>query len=166
MSSADGASQLRPAHHAPASAAWYNAGVTTDESALREANARFYAAIEELDLAAMDAVWAHEGWVRCVHPGWDVVLGWEAVRASWERIFTNTRWLRVTPTAVAVAPLGDVGLVACSENITAAAGSDVGVAVAQATNLFMRTPSGWRLMHHHASPAPVHVTQAYSGTAQ
>lgn len=143
--------------------------MTPDEDALREANARFYSAIEELDLAAMDAVWAHAGWVRCVHPGWDVVVGWDDVRASWERIFTNTRWLRVTPTAVAVAAFGDLGLVACSENITASDGGDggdVGVAVAQATNLFLRTPVGWRLMHHHASPSPVHVTQAFSGTAQ
>ena len=145
--------------------------MATDEDALREANARFYAAVEELDLAAMDAVWAHDGWVRCVHPGWEVVEGWEAVRASWERIFTHTRWLRVTPTAVAVANFGDVGLVACSENITASddgdgAGADVGVAVAQATNVFARTPAGWRLRHHHASSSPVHVTQAFSGTAQ
>lgn len=146
----------------------YNVAVP-DDDALREANARFYAAIEELDLDAMDAVWAHDGWVRCVHPGWELVEGWEEVRASWQRIFSNTRWLRVTPTAVAVASLGDVGLVACSENITAAEdgeGGDVGVAVAQATNLFVRTPEGWRLIHHHASPAPVHVTQAFSGTAQ
>ena len=28
------------------------------------------------------------------------VVGWEAVRQSWEQIFANTRWLRVTPTTV------------------------------------------------------------------
>lgn len=147
----------------------YNAGVSSDGDALREANARFYAAIEELNLGAMDAVWAHAGWVRCVHPGRDVVEGWPDVRATWERIFAGTRWLRVTPTSVAVAVFGDLGVVACSENITTSEdgdGDDVGVAVAQATNLFVRTGDGWRLMHHHASPAPVHVTQAFSGTTQ
>jgi hypothetical protein len=40
------------------------------------------------------------------------------------------------------------------------------VAVAQATNLFLRTSQGWRMIHHHASPAPVHVTQPFSGTVQ
>ncbi len=137
-----------------------------DTHALRAANERFYAALEALDLTAMDALWAHDGWVRCVHPGAEVIEGWNGVRASWERIFANTRWLRVTPTSVNVAVYGAIGLVGCSENITTADESDVGVAVAQATNVFRRTDAGWRLIHHHASPAPVHVTQPFNGTAQ
>ena len=40
------------------------------------------------------------------------------------------------------------------------------MAVAQATNLFRLTPDGWRMFHHHASPAPVHVTQPFSGAVQ
>ncbi len=137
-----------------------------DEAALLHANERFYAALETLDLGAMEQLWTHSGWVRCVHPGSDMVEGWEAVRASWERIFSHTRWLRVTPTSVSTALFGELGLVACSENITAADEGDVGVAVAQATNIFRRTPDGWRLIHHHASPAPVRVTQPFSGTVQ
>lgn len=133
---------------------------------LEEANARFYRALEQLDLEAMDRLWAHEGWVRCVHPGWDILVGWEAVRQSWEQIFANTRWLRVTPTTVEAAVIGELGVVVCSENITATTEGDVGVAVAQATNLFRKTPDGWRMLHHHASPAPVRVTQPFSGSVQ
>ena len=133
---------------------------------LREANARFYRALEGLDLQAMERLWAHEGWVRCVHPGWDILVGWQTVRQSWEQIFANTRWLRVTPTSIEATVIGDVGVVVCSENITATTEGDVGVAVAQATNLFRRTRDGWRMIHHHASPAPVRVTQPFSGTVQ
>jgi ketosteroid isomerase-like protein len=103
--------------------------------------------------------------VRCVHPGQEVIVGWPGVRRSWEQIFSNTRWIRVTPTAVAVRVLGPVALVACSENITAASESDVGLAVAQATILFQRTPAGWRLVLHHASPAPVELTSPETGSA-
>src|SRR5687767_6488916 len=86
--------------------------------ALAEANARFYRAIEELDLPGMDSLWLHESWVRCIHPGWDVIVGWDSIRESWERIFANTSWIRVTPTAVDVQVHGSVGMVGCTENIT------------------------------------------------
>jgi ketosteroid isomerase-like protein len=141
--------------------------VTADRrEALREANSAFYRAVEELNLTAMDRVWLHETWVRCIHPGWDLLVGWEVVRQSWEQIFSGTRWIRVTPTSIDVQVLGDVGLVGCAENITSTNDGDVGVAVAQATNLFLRTGEGWRLIHHHSSPAPVSVTQPFSGTVQ
>jgi ketosteroid isomerase-like protein len=133
---------------------------------LRAANERFYKALEELDLEQMQRLWLHEPWVRCIHPGWDVLVGWEQVRESLEQIFASTGWMRVTPTECDIHVFGDVGMVACAENITASRDSDVGVAVAQATNLFRRTPEGWRMFHHHASPAPVRVTQPFSGTIQ
>ncbi len=137
-----------------------------DEEAARVANDSFYRALETLDLEAMDRVWLHESWARCVHPGWELLVGWPAIRQSWETIFKNTRWIRVTPTAIASQVLGDVAVVHCSENITATHEDEVGVAVAQATNLYLRAPEGWRLFHHHASPAPVQITQPFSGRIQ
>ena len=133
---------------------------------LRAVNERFYKALEELDLEQMQRLWLHEPWVRCIHPGWDVLVGWERVRESLEQIFASTGWMRVTPTECNIHVFGEVGMVACAENITASRDADVGVAVAQATNLFRRTPEGWRMFHHHASPAPVRVTQPFSGTIQ
>lgn len=133
---------------------------------LREANDHFYRALETLDLAAMERLWLHAPWVRCIHPGWDVLVGWEGVLESWRRIFEDTPWIRVTATQVQVEVFGDVALVGCAENITTGQDGDVVVAVAQATNLFMRTADGWRLIHHHASSAPVHVTQPFSGIVQ
>jgi uncharacterized protein (TIGR02246 family) len=137
-----------------------------EEAALRERTADFYRALEELDLEAMDRIWLHESWIRCIHPGWDVLVGWEAIRRSWEQVFAHTNWIRIAPTDVDVQVIGDVAIVACSENITAPKDEDVGVAVAQATNLFLRTNGAWRLIHHHASPAPVRVTQPFSGIVQ
>jgi ketosteroid isomerase-like protein len=145
--------------HEPASTA-------NDQAAIRLANELFYRALENLDLKAMDHLWLHEGWVHCVHPGWDALVGWDQVRQSWEEIFGGTRWLRVTPTGVHIESFGEVAVVTCTENITAQSQEDVGLAVAQATNLFRLTPQGWRMIHHHASPAPVQVTHPFSGTVQ
>jgi hypothetical protein len=134
--------------------------------ALRRANEQFYQALEGLDLAAMEELWLHESWVQCVHPGWEALAGWKAVRESFLEIFASTRYLRVTPTAVREVVLPEMGVVTCAENITTGSGEDLGLAVAQATNLFVKTDAGYKMVHHHASSAPVRVTHPFSGTVQ
>jgi ketosteroid isomerase-like protein len=137
-----------------------------DEKELHRLTLLFYRCLETLDMGCMEKVWLQEDWVRSVHPGWDVLVGWEAIRGSWERIFESTAWIRVQPTDVHIHLMGEAAVVACSENITTADGEELGVAVAQATNVFWRTPDGWRLVVHHASPAPMLVTHSFSGTVQ
>src|SRR6185369_9586306 len=137
-----------------------------DEKELQRLNLLFYRCLETLDMSCMESIWLQEEWVRSIHPGWDVLVGWEAIRDSWETIFASTHWIRVTPTAVDIHVLGATGIVACSENITTTSDGDLGVAVAQATNVFLRTREGWKMIVHHASPAPVVITQPFSGKVQ
>lgn len=138
----------------------------TDLEAVRAANESFYSALEGLDLDGMSRVWLHEDGVFCIHPAGDLLQGWPTVRESWERIFANGGWMRVTPTRAEIRFDGDLAVVVCYENITRTLEGDVRVALAVATNVYKRTTEGWRMVHHHASPAPVHVTQAFSGTVQ
>lgn len=123
----------------------------SDAAAVEGANARFYRAFEALDLAAMDAVWAHGEHVRCVHPGWPLLCGWEAVRESWRRIFDTTEEMRFTLSEVNVNVSGDLAWVTGIENILSEVGGRVSVTAILATNLFERDGGGWRLIHHHAS---------------
>jgi hypothetical protein len=60
------------------------------QHALRAANTKFYRAFEQLDLSTMTTLWARGVPVSCVHPGWDLVLGHEAVVDSWRAIFEGT----------------------------------------------------------------------------
>ena len=115
------------------------------------ANARFYRVFERMSLPEMDAVWAHGPDVRCIHPGWRRIEGWEAVRASWEAIFANTHEMRFTLTDVQVVPAADLAWVTCTENILSESEGRVGVTSILATNVFERGPGGWRMVHHHAS---------------
>jgi ketosteroid isomerase-like protein len=123
----------------------------SDDAEVIEANARFYRAFEALDIAEMDRVWAHGDHVKCVHPGWPLLTGWEAVRESWESIFTNTQEMRFTLSNVSAAVGGDLAWVTCTENILSDVGGRVSVTAILATNLFERDGAGWRLVHHHAS---------------
>lgn len=147
------------------------------EQAVREANRHFYQAFAALDLERMDEVWLHEDWVECVHPGWDLLLGWEEVRESWARIFSSTQRMKVEISSVWVRVEGDVAWVACTEHVTSTFERGFDQALVQATNIFVRRPvagnvsSGaekgrhsaavrqaasycWHMVAHHASPLP------------
>ncbi len=54
---------------------------------VRDANRRFYDALEALDIDAMEAVWSQDDGVVCVHPGGPVQRGWEDVRAAWAQVY-------------------------------------------------------------------------------
>jgi ketosteroid isomerase-like protein len=119
---------------------------------VHDANLAFYRAFEALDITAMDEVWANGPHVRCVHPGWPLLSGWEAVRASWEAIFANTQEMRFTLTDVRAGERGDLAWLTCTENILSESEGRVGVTSILATNVFERDASGaWRMVHHHAS---------------
>ena len=120
-------------------------------AAVAEANAGFYRAFETLDIAAMDAVWAHGDDVKCVHPGWPLLTGWAAVRESWRAIFENTAEMRFTISDVRVEASSDLAWVTCTENILSDVGGRVGVTAILATNMFARVGERWLMVHHHAS---------------
>ncbi|PYN60857.1 MAG: DUF4440 domain-containing protein [Candidatus Rokuibacteriota bacterium] len=134
----------------------------TDLEEVEQANARFYRAFETLDLGQMEAVWAHGEYVKCVHPGWPLLVGWEAVRSSWQAIFESAAEMRFTISEVLAEVMGDLAWVTCTENILSEVRERVTVTSVLATNIFERgDDGGWRLIHHHAS----HVVGSTPDTA-
>ena len=99
--------------------------VVSSEEDVLEANRRFYQALSDLDLDAMASVWLEEPWVRCVHPGWPMLSGWDDVMESWKRIFDNT----ATASGESGQRLGAVvrrdSLVLCLERIAASSSAAV-----------------------------------------
>ena len=126
--------------------------MTPDDAAeVEEANARFYRAFESLELSEMDQVWSHGADVRCIHPGWCLLSGWEAVRQSWDAIFKSSREMRFSIGDVDVHVDGDLAWVTCTENILSSAGDRIAVTAILATNVFERHGGEWLMIHHHAS---------------
>jgi ketosteroid isomerase-like protein len=126
--------------------------VKKDEiEAVRSANERFYRAFETLDMPAMVGLWSHGDHVKCVHPGWGLLVGWDAVRASWDIIFRNTGEIRFTLTDVQVECHGALAWVTLTENILTQVEGHVAATAVLATNVFEKMPGGWRIVHHHAS---------------
>jgi ketosteroid isomerase-like protein len=127
--------------------------MTNDELAVLEANDGFYAAFAARDLARMDALWASERPVSCVHPGWSVLIGRVAVMDSWRAILRNDT-VRIECSSASAYVAGDVAYVVCFEGAHGESPSLV------ATNVFGREQGTWKLVHHHAGhlaeapPAP------------
>lgn len=120
---------------------------------LEGANEAFYASFEALDLDRMDRVWLHDDAAYCVHPGGEIVRGWDRVRRSWAAVFANMSYMQFIVTNVRVDEVGEVGVVSCVENVLASGGSEhLHGGTAIATNLFLRHDGGWRMFAHHASP--------------
>src|SRR5438067_11520305 len=108
------------------------------------ANGAFYAAFNAKDPEAMDAVWAREATVTCIHPGWNVLTGRERVMESWRGILGNPNQPRIVAGGAEVELFGDCAVVTCRELV---AGNPLA-----ATNIFVREDGQWRLAHHHSGP--------------
>lgn len=124
----------------------------TDEEEVLSANRAFYAALHDLDIKKMNLVWMHESWVRCLHPGWELLVGWDEVQGSWQEIFKSTDQMMVAVSRVIIHVSGDVAWVSCLENVTSAYQNAFSSALVEATNIFQRRQGRWLMVHHHTTP--------------
>ncbi|XP_050210297.1 uncharacterized protein LOC126660703 [Mercurialis annua] len=114
------------------------------------ANARFYNAFRNGDLASMQNLWAKGNNVCCVHPGASGVIGYDDVMESWELVWMNYDFpLEIELKNAQVHFRGDVGYVTCVEFVRTK-GSSWGAQFV--TNVFERIDGQWFICIHHASP--------------
>jgi ketosteroid isomerase-like protein len=122
-----------------------------DKQEVAQANQEFYRAFETLKIEEMEKVWAKNTDIQCGHPGWRVLRGWGPVMESWKRIFENTPSMQFTLTDVKVEVRGEVAWVTLYENLSSSIqGQDYSAAILT-TNIFLKTPEGWRMILHHGS---------------
>jgi hypothetical protein len=114
----------------------------TDSDAVLAANLEFYRAFTTRDLVAMEALWARQSPVACIHPGWPPLTERDTVMESWQGILANPEAPRIACYDERVQLYGDVALVICEEEL------DGGTLIA--SNFFVREDGGWRLAHHQA----------------
>jgi len=122
----------------------------TDELLLL--NARFYEAVEDADINSLEAVWSNTDVPQCIHPGWEALKGWGAIRRSWEAMFASGDPIRISLRKVSGRVSGTLGIVLLEEEITMGRMPAVQVVRAVATNIFEHDGTTWRMIHHHSSP--------------
>ena len=119
----------------------------------QDAEAAFYEAFMKHDLDAMMAVWADDDEVYCVHPRGPRISGVAQVRESWRQIFSSAQTVRFQVREQHLLQAMMVSVHNVYEQITVADESRTRGSILS-TNIYMRTDHGWRMMAHHASPAP------------
>lgn len=122
------------------------------QHALRAANAAFYDAFEKLDLEAMANLWARSVPVSCVHPGWDLVLGYEAVMQSWRGIFDGSGELSLRSEDAQVVAGSAMGWVVSREILNTRVQNTPIENTLSCINTFVLEDGVWRVAHHHAAP--------------
>ena len=132
----------------------------------QDAENAFYEAFERCDLEGMMAVWAEDEDIVCVHPGGPRLTGQDQVRESWARIFSGGPRARVhIASQVAISGMM-LAVHSVHENFTIEGQSrgDAQPLPIVATNIYLRTAAGWRMIVHHASPAPAQPASAPKDT--
>ena len=119
-----------------------------------DTEAQFYEALQQGDIERLMAVWADDDEIACVHPGGPRLVGVAAIRAGFDNIFANGG-IPVTPEQVHRLHTMTTAVHHLAERITITSADGTQTAWVLATNVYLKTEQGWRLVVHHASPGSV-----------
>lgn len=112
---------------------------------------QFYEAMRQGDVDRMMTVWADDEDIVCVHPGGPRLAGPAAIRGSFEALFASGGVeVRCDSARRLVTHSSAVHSVVERLQVRAADGPRAAWVIA--TNVYQKTPQGWRLVAHHASP--------------
>ena len=131
----------------------------------QDAENAFYEALERCDLEGMMAVWAEDEDIVCVHLA-AAAGGQDEVRESWARIFAAGPRARVTIEQQVALTGMMLAVHSVFERFVIPQASPSAAAPIIATNVYLRTAAGWRMIVHHASPAPAQPQNAPRGRPQ
>jgi len=118
-----------------------------------DAESAFYEAFERGDLGAMMSVWADDEEVVCIHPGGTRLIGYEQVRKSYAEMFDGRERVRVHLSHQVYMQGMLIAVHSVLEHVLVS-GEPKPRPPFMATNVYMRTSEGWRMLMHHASAAP------------
>jgi ketosteroid isomerase-like protein len=120
----------------------------------QDAENAFYEALERCDLDGMMAVWAEDEEIVCVHPAGARLTGQDQVRESWAKLFAAGPRARLRiEQQVAISGMM-LAVHSVFETFSLPEKSGPPPLPIVATNVYLRTAAGWRMIVHHASPAP------------
>lgn len=116
--------------------------------------ALFYESLQTGDIDRLMELWSDEDEVVCVHPGGGRLVGLAAIRQSFETIFKEGT-VPVTPSEVHRVQQPGMAVHSVLEWVELELPEGRRSAAVFATNVYVQTAKGWRIVAHHASPGEV-----------
>jgi len=127
-----------------------------------EVEAAFYEALNRADVEALMDLWAEDEDIVCVHPGGPRLHGHAAIQRAWEAILERGG-LQIRPSQLHETHNLMSSVHTVIEGVTATGSAEPAHLVA--TNVYMKTPRGWRMVLHHVSVAPGPVPAGHAASS-
>ena len=124
-----------------------------------EIELELYAAMQAGDIERLMAVWSDDDEIACVHPGGTRHAGAAAIRASFEAMFANGS-IAAEPYQVRRLESHSSAVHSVVERIRIPGAPGEQFAWVVATNVYLKSAQGWRLVAHHASPGTAEAPEA------
>jgi ketosteroid isomerase-like protein len=121
----------------------------------------FYDALEKGDIDLLMSCWGDEDDIFCILPGGPRVVGHGAIRAAFDAIFTNGS-IHAHPERIRRVQTLNTSVHSVIERVEVLTEQGPQQAHVLATNIFLKTPQGWHLVAHHASPGTPYETPEVS----
>ena len=122
----------------------------------------FYEALQRADLERLMALWSDEDDVSCVHPGGPRLVGHAAIRAAFETLFRPRADQRSSGARAQAAPRRSGHPSGAGARAGCRSQGEAQTAWVIASNVYLKTPLGWRMVLHHASPGSATDVQELS----
>lgn len=116
-----------------------------------DTEAQFYESLQRADIERLMAVWAEDEDVACVHPGGPRLVGTHAIRTGFEEIFGQGS-IDARVAQVRRLTLGHTAVHHVLEEVRVQTVEGPRSGYVLSTNVYLKTPLGWRMIVHHASP--------------
>lgn len=116
-----------------------------------ETEAQFYEALQQGDIDKLMAVWSDEDEIVCVHPGGPRLVGPAAIRGAFESMFGHGT-IDARPEKLRRIQTLGCAVHSVLERVQVMTQEGPQAAYVIATNVYLKSAHGWRLVAHHASP--------------
>ncbi|MEM8843627.1 MAG: nuclear transport factor 2 family protein [Pseudomonadota bacterium] len=127
------------------------------EEEVREVSKQFYAALNQMlggDANALIELWAHTPDATTMHPIGGREVGWENIKASFERVARSSAGGYVEMTDRLIRIHGDTAYEVGIEHAEFEVAGTPLTVNSRVTNIFYCINGAWKIIHHHGDMSP------------